>query len=84
MLYSFSLDSNSNFTEAVTGVCNLIKKETLAQVFSHEFCKISKKNFSYRTPPVAASVQLNNYIKFKTALLLHLISCFLLIDFPLL
>ena len=30
-------------------------KETLAQVFSCEFCKISKKSFSYRTPPVAAS-----------------------------
>ena len=31
-----------------------IKKETLAQVFSCEFCKISKHTFSYRTPPVAA------------------------------
>ena len=30
-------------------------KETLAQVFSCEFCKISRNNFSYRTPPVAAS-----------------------------
>ena len=29
--------------------------ETLAQVFSCEFCKISKNNFSYRPPPVAAS-----------------------------
>ena len=35
--------------------CNFIKKETLAQVFSCEFCKISKNTFSYRTPPVAAS-----------------------------
>ena len=25
--------------------CNFIKKETLAQVFSCEFCEISKKNF---------------------------------------
>ena len=33
---------------------NFIKKETLAQVFSCEFCKISKNTFSYRTPPVAA------------------------------
>ena len=30
------------------------KKETLAQVFSCKFCKISKNTFSYRTPPVAA------------------------------
>ena len=34
---------------------NFIKKETLAQVFSCEFCEISKNIFSYRTPPVAAS-----------------------------
>ena len=35
--------------------CNFIKKETLAQVFSCEFCEISKTTFSYGTPPVAAS-----------------------------
>ena len=33
----------------------LLKKETLAQVFSCEFCEISKNSFSYRTPLVAAS-----------------------------
>ena len=33
----------------------LLKKETLAQVFSCEFCEISKNTFSYRTPPMAAS-----------------------------
>ena len=36
---------------------NFIKKETLAQVFSCEFCKISKNIFSYRTSTVAASVR---------------------------
>ena len=36
--------------------CKFIKKETLIQVFSCEFCKNSKNTFSYRTPPVAASV----------------------------
>ena len=36
--------------------CNFIKKETRAQVFSSEFCESSKNTFSYRTPPVAASV----------------------------
>ena len=35
--------------------CNFIKKETLAQLFSCEFCEISKNTFSYRTPLVAAS-----------------------------
>ena len=33
--------------------CNFIKIETLAQVFSCEFCEISKNTISYRTPPVA-------------------------------
>ena len=36
--------------------CNLIKKETLAQVFSCGFCEISQNSFFYRTPLVAASV----------------------------
>ena len=31
--------------------CNFIKNETLAQVFSWEFCEISKNTFSYRTFP---------------------------------
>ena len=39
--------------------CNFIKKESLAQVFSCEFCEISKNIFFYRTPPVAASDSFN-------------------------
>ena len=35
---------------------NFIKKETLALVFSCEFCEIFKNAFFYRPPPVAASV----------------------------
>ena len=35
---------------------NFIKKETLVQVFSSEFCEISINTFFYRTPLVAASV----------------------------
>ena len=35
--------------------CNFIKRETLGQVFSCEFCKISKNTFPYRTPSVSAS-----------------------------
>ena len=45
------------FNKVAGGACNFIKKETLAQVFSCEFCEISKNTFSYRTPPVAASVR---------------------------
>ena len=43
--------SYHNLAEA----CNFIKKESLAQVFSCEFCKISKNTFFYGIPPVAAS-----------------------------
>ena len=51
--------------EAVVRRCsekalNLIKKQTLAQVFSCECCEISKNTFSYRAPPVAASVIYDN------------------------
>ena len=37
--------------------CLILKKKTLAQVFSREFCEISffQNTFFYRTPPVAAS-----------------------------
>ena len=35
--------------------CNFFKIEALVQVFSFEFCEISKNIFSSRTPPVAAS-----------------------------
>ena len=35
--------------------CNIIKKGSLAQVFSCEFCAISRNIFFYRTPTVAAS-----------------------------
>ena len=34
--------------------CNFIKKETLAHLFSCEFCEICKNTFFNRTPPVAA------------------------------
>ena len=30
--------------------CDFIKKETLAQMFSSEFCEIFKSTFLYRTP----------------------------------
>ena len=37
--------------------CNFIKKGTLTQLFSCEFCPIFKSTFSYRTPPVVASAE---------------------------
>ena len=32
-------------SKGVSGACKFIKKETLAQAFSCEFCKISKNTF---------------------------------------
>ena len=51
-----SQNSQENACPRVSFLINFIKKETLAQVFSHEFSEISKKTFFYGTPPVAASV----------------------------
>ena len=39
-----------------------IKEETLAQLFSCEFCKIFRNIFFYRTTPVVASVYLQNTV----------------------
>ena len=42
--------------QAWTWACNFIKKDTLAQMLSCEFCETFKNtSFSYRTPPVTAS-----------------------------
>ena len=49
----------SLFLSKVAGLrsATLLKKETQARVFSCEFYEISKNTFSYRTPPVAASLK---------------------------
>ena len=44
------------FSENSQETCNLIKIETLAQMFPCEFCKISKYTFFHRTPPMAAPI----------------------------
>ena len=44
-----------SWTRSIKKVFLEIKKETLPQVLSCEFCEISKNTFSYRTPPVAVS-----------------------------
>ena len=49
------LCQNLFFNKVAGGACNFIKKETLTQVFSCEFCDISKNTFFNRTPLVAAS-----------------------------
>ena len=46
---------------------NFIKKETLAQIYSCEFCEIFENTIFYRTPLVAASVKTTS-----TGVYLHL------------
>ena len=51
-----------------------INKETLAQVFSCEFCQIFKNTFFHRTPPVAVSERTSLHWKkllSKTVLNIH-------------
>ena len=62
VLLKFSQNSQENTCAEVSFLiklqaeaCNFIKKETLAEVFSCEFCAIYENTFFYRTPPVAAS-----------------------------
>ena len=54
-MWNMGLIRISKVSKLQAEACNFIKKEALAQVFSCEFCEISKNTFSYRTPPVAAS-----------------------------
>ena len=61
-----SQNSQENTCARVSILIKLfIKKETLAQVFSCEFCEISKNTFFYRTPLVAASVDLSIYFSIQ-------------------
>ena len=62
MFLNISQNSQEN-----TFTCNFIKKETLAQMFSCEFCEIFKNTYFCRTPLVAASrnsrnVSLSNFL----------------------
>ena len=52
--------------------CNFIKKETLAQVFSCEFCETSKNNFLQRTHLMAASAHCCNKFE-KSSYAKHLV-----------
>ena len=65
----------AKFTGLRSQACKFIKIETLAQVLSSEFCKISKNTFSYRTPPVAASAEVcSQPSKFKMELFAKIVN----------
>ena len=53
------------FNSSSSGACNFMKKETLTQVFSCEFFKISKNTFFCRTIPVDASVEFSVHFEFS-------------------
>ena len=56
------LEISQNSQENTCGK-NFIKKKSLPQVFSREFCEISKNTFSYRTPLVVDSFYRKRIIK---------------------
>ena len=58
----------------LTEADNLIKKETLAQVFSCEFCEISKNTSLHRTPLVAASDYSKNIFKIVNKKLFYIVN----------
>ena len=51
-----SQNSQENTCARIPEACNFIKKEALAQVFSCEFCDISKNTFFHRSPLVTESI----------------------------
>ena len=69
---AISQNSQERTYARVSFLKNFIKKETLAQVFSCEFCKISKNTFFHRTPLVAASVLCKEYPEMKSSERKHL------------
>ena len=48
--------SGFDYEQKQPEACNFIKKDTLAQVFSCEFCETFNSTCFYRTPPVFAFV----------------------------
>ena len=56
VLLEISQNSQENSFVRVSFLTKLQEKGTLAQVFSSEFCEISKNTFFLRTLPVAASI----------------------------
>ena len=52
------ISQNSQENTCSSGLQIYFKKKTRAQVFSCEFCEVSKNTYSYKTPLVAASVML--------------------------
>ena len=55
VLRNFTEFTGKHLNKVAGMACNIIKKETLAQVFSCEFCEISKNTFFYGTSLVAVS-----------------------------
>ena len=66
----------AKFTVLKSQACNFIKIESLAQVFSIDFCEIFKNTNSYRTPLVVASEEVYSEPchKFKKELFAKIVS----------
>ena len=73
------------FNEVASAACNFIKKETLAQVFSCEFCEISKNNvFTEHLCTTAVYISgryvINVYVS-GDCVIFVLFSCFIYVTF---
>ena len=70
MFLEISQNSQENTCDRISFLrdCNFIKKETLAQAFSCEFCEISKSIFFNKTHLVAAFVSESKYLTSQTRL----------------
>ena len=74
-----SVKLQSNFIEITLWhkACNLIKKESLTQVFPCKCCEISKNTFFYRAPPLAASQESQQFCPLFFHLYIGFIGVFL-------
>ena len=72
----------SLFFNEVAGLrpATLLKKEALAQVFSYEFCEISRNIFLQRTPLVAASGRSSLVLDSCWLVLIRVDSCWTCVD----
>ena len=56
VLKNFAKFTGKHLCQGLWFLAGFIKRETPTKMFSCEFSEVSKNIFSYRTPPVAASI----------------------------
>ena len=72
MFLEISQNSQENTCDSLFFNKKIIKKDTLAQVFSCEFCKIFKNNFLKEYMRITSSGSSNNALKYYAHVTLYL------------